>query len=371
MIGPKKNISVCALMPYPFDTAPSQRFRLEQWQPVLERNGISIDHLAFADEGLNDILHKKGNFAAKTVLLGGALLRRLAHVFAARKYDLIFVHRGISLIGPAFLEKLLRLYGARMIFDFDDSIFLADTSVANKQFGWAKFAGKTAAICRLSASVTVGNSYLADYARRYNKEVYVVPTSIDTDLYRPVVKSAQNGERIIVGWTGSSTSQYHLEEFEPVLERLLKERDVEIRVISNRNPSFKKIPFVWREWSSKTEVAETARLDIGIMPTPDDEWSRGKCAAKALQYMALAIPPVCSKMGANREVVRNGENGFLAKTDDEWIACLKKLIDDAALRSRLGAAARRTVVEKYSKEKCGALFAEVVYKTAEREPRKR
>lgn len=359
----ERQIRVCALMPYPFDTTPSQRFRIEQWQPFLENEGILIEYFAFTDERLSSVLYKEGHLGTKTGLLIKALLRRISHVFAARKYDAVFVHRGISVIGPAFMEKLLRLSGARLIFDFDDSIFLPDTSNANKLFGWLKFTGKTAGICRLSSAVTVGNSYLAGYAQKYNENVYIIPTSIDTEKYRPNDKNNSKNKRVVVGWTGSSTSQYHLEMFEPILAKLLMERDVEIRVISNREPSFEEIDYEWRSWSAETEIEEISQIDIGIMPTPDDDWSRGKCALKALQYMSLGIPAVCSNVGANREVVKHGKNGFLAKTPDEWLDSLKKLIDDKSLRKQLGNAARKTVVENYSMEICAQKFGQVVLNT--------
>ena len=123
------------------------------------------------------------------------------------------------------------------------------------------------------------------------------------------------------------------------------------------NRPFETIPYEWRSWSPEKEVEEVAQIDIGIMPTPDDDWARGKCALKALQYMALGIPAVCSDVGANRDVVKHGENGFLAKTNEDWLESLKKLVDDEKLRKQLGDEARRTVVENYSMEKCAENFA--------------
>lgn len=362
-----KPIRISALMPYAYDTTPSQRFRIEQWEPYLRNENISIDYFSFVDKDLDAVLHKQGHLAAKIGHLAKASIRRLFHTFAARKYDVVFVHRGISIVGPALLERLLKLFDAKMIFDFDDSIFLADTSDANKFFGWAKFVGKIPDICRLSTSITVGNSYLAEYARRFNDNVFIVPTSIDINCYQPV-ENEKTSERIVVGWTGSSTSQYHLEAFEPVLAELIKKRgnDVEIRVISNREPSFKTIPYTWREWSPQTEVKEIAEIDIGIMPTPDDEWSRGKCALKALQYMSLGIPAICTDMGANRDAVNHGENGFLAKSPEQWFNYFETLIDDSQLRLKLGKQARETIVESYSMKKCAEMFAEVVRHTVKR-----
>ena len=357
-------------MPDPYDTSPSQRFRIEQWEPFLKEQGITIDYFSFTDDNLRRILYKEGHLAGKAKEMAKASLRRLNHIFKASDYDAVFLHRAASMVGPAWMEKFLKWRDIPIIYDFDDSIFLTDTSKANKRFGWAKFSGKTADICRMSTNITVGNGFLADYARQYNDRVTVVPTSIDTDKYQPLERKKTVG-KVKVGWTGSSTSQYHLELFEPVLEKLLKERDVEIRVISNRKPAFEVVPWEWREWSSEREVLEVSEIDIGIMPTPDDDWARGKCALKALQYMALGIPAVCSDVGANREVVKHGVNGFLCKTPEDWVESLKKLIDDEDLRHRLGDEARRTVVERYSMEKCAQNFAQVVFQAVENKNNKR
>ena len=368
MTTTKSKIRICALILYPYDTAPGQRFRIEQWEHYLSEYGIEIDYYPFADNDLSRIMPQNGKFIAKVSRLCVALLKRISHLFVIRKYDLVFVYRAAAMIGPAWLEQIMRLTGRPIIFDFDDAIFMPDTAAANKLFSWAKFSGKTASICKLSTAVTVGNEWLAEYSRQYNKNTFVVPTSIDTNAYQPIAK--EKSDKIVVGWTGSSTSQYHLEMFESMLNKLLQNQSVEIRVISNREPTFKTIPYTWREWSPETEVNELGAFDIGIMPNPDDEWSKGKCALKALQYMSMAIPTICSDVGANREVIQHGKNGFLAKTEADWLDYLGDLIQDSSLRTRIGDEARRTVVEKYSMSQCAELFRNVIMETLDLNNRK-
>lgn len=367
-------IRVCALVLDPYDISPGQRFRIEQWEPYLKERGIVVDYFPFADERLREIIYLPNRFAAKAGEMLKANIRRLGHIMKASDYDAVYLYRAASRVGPAWLERLLHRKSVPVIYDFDDAIFLTNTSKANKLFGWTKFPKKTDEICRLSTCVTVGNFYLAEYARKHNDNVYIIPTSIDTNLYQPRPRAEMSetppGKRTVIGWTGSSTSQYHLEEFEAVLAELVKQRDVEIRVISDREPIFKEVPFEWRAWSSEKEIEETSQIDIGIMPIPDDEWTRGKCAAKALQYMALGIPAVCSDVGANREVIKHGENGFLAKTTDDWLDSLKTLIDDASLRAEFGKEARKTVVENYSMNKCAQLFSQVITETIENNSRR-
>lgn len=354
-----KRVSVCALVPYPPGTTPSQRFRIEQWLPYLEEQGIAVELFPFADEHLMELLHKPGHRAAKVLANANRFAHRFVEATRTRRYDAVLIHRAACIAGPALLERLVGLLGRPVIYDFDDAIFKLHTTQANRRFGWLKFPGKTATICRISSHVVVGNAWLAEYARRFNQHVTIIPTSIDTDDYRPEKKNGSNG-RVVVGWTGSSTSQTHLEMFAPLLRDLTTRRDVELRVISDREPVLPGIDYVWRRWSAQSEVDELSHFDIGIMPMPDDEWSRGKCAAKALQYMGMGIPTVCSAIGANCEVIQHGENGLLAATSSEWVAHLEALVDNPPLRKRLGMMGRRTVEERYSMRRCADLFAGVV-----------
>jgi glycosyltransferase involved in cell wall biosynthesis len=360
----KRKILLCALTLYPYNTVPGQRYRIEQWQPYLKEHGIEVDYYWFADEKLTKTIPQPGKILAKISGFARNFLRRFSHLTKLRKYDAILIYRAASIVGPAFLERLIKLSGRPIIYDFDDAIFLTHTSETNKLFSWAKFAGKTASICRLSDSVTVGNAWLGDYARQNNENITIIPSSVDTNIYQPKEKTPR--DKIVVGWTGSSTSQTHLEMFAPLLKKLCEKYPVEIHVHSDRSPDLPEIPFVWHKWSVDNEVEVISKFDIGIMPMPEDEWSLGKCSMKALLYMSLAVPTVCSDIGMNREVIRHGENGFLAKTDNDWLEQIGNLVNDADLRKRIGNEARKTVEETYSMTKCAQLFAEVVKETVEK-----
>jgi glycosyltransferase involved in cell wall biosynthesis len=360
MIQEKSPISVCALTLYPFDLVPGQRFRIEQWEPFLAEQGISIDYYSFADEKLTKTLPKQGNFLPKVGGLAKGFLKRLSHLSKLSKYDAIYIYRTAAIIGPALPERLIKLFGRPIIFDFDDAIFLTHTNESNKLFSWMKFAGKTGSICRLSTSVVAGNAWLAEYARKYNENVTVIPSSVNTESYLVKPKAARQTGKVIVGWTGSSTSQTHLEMFAPVLKEIVDRNPIEIHVHSDREPQLPGIPVVWHRWTPDNEVEVISNFDIGIMPLPDDEWSQGKCSMKALLYMSLGIPTVCSDVGMNREVIRDGENGFLASTKEEWQRALENLVGDESLRLKLGAAARKTVVETYSMTRCAEMFGKVV-----------
>jgi glycosyltransferase involved in cell wall biosynthesis len=353
-----KPLRLCALVPYPLRTVPSQRFRLEQWQPILERQGILLSFFPFASEALMRCLHEPGHLLAKSTRSMAAVIRRLWLALHTGEYDGVVIHRAACLAGPAIVERLLKAVGPRIVFDFDDAIHLLHTSQANRSFGWLKFPEKTAELCRMSAHVVAANSSIAAFAREHNPRVTIVPSSVDTDRYAP--RPRRNGSgRAVVGWTGSSTSQVYLELFAPVLREIVETMDVEIRIHSDRRPELPGVPYSWRPWSACDEVEALSEFDIGLMPMPDDAWARGKSAMKALLYMAMGIPAVCSPVGTNREVIRHGENGLLASTAAEWKEALGALVADAELRQRIGQAGREKVENGYSMRQSAVLFAEV------------
>lgn len=353
-----RQISVCALVPYPPDIAPSQRYRIEQWTAHLAGQGISIHLLPAVDGNLMRLLHKPGHNAEKAIMALAALPRRLAEALSVRSYDAVLIHRAATIAGPALIERLLKKLGRPVIFDFDDAIYLLHTTHANRRLGWLKFPGKTELLCRISDHVVVGNRHLSGYASRYNRNVTVIPTSVDVDRYRPA-HHRKNG-RVVIGWTGSSTSQTHLEMVAPMLARMTSRSDIEFRVLSDSKPSLPGVEFNWHPWSAQSEVAEMEAFQIGIMPMPDNEWARGKCSLKALLYMAMGIPAVCSPIGANREIITHGENGVLPASEDEWIASIFALVDDPALRQQVGRAGRQTVENRFSSAHSASLLADVI-----------
>lgn len=224
----------------------------------------------------------------------------------------------------------------------------------------------------------MGNEYLASFARQFNPDVTVVPSSVDTSVYTPgperprsqtvgpfdrSFSSAQGPAATVVGWMGSSTSQTYLEPFAPLLRRMVQQGLI-LRIISDRRPTDFNFSFEWKAWSAATEVEDLRGFDIGIMPLPDTEWARGKCAMKILQYMGVGVPSVGSDLGGNREVIADGVNGFLATSENEWMEKILRLSQDHSLADRLGTAGRETVLARYSAEVCARRFADVLRRAA-------
>jgi glycosyltransferase involved in cell wall biosynthesis len=307
-----------------------------------------------------DLLYEPGHVAAKAQEVLRGYVKRLASAILPGSADVIFVYREAALLGPAWIEQV---FGLRrpLVFDFDDAIYLTDTSQANAWSRRLKSVTKVERICRVARHVTVGNEFLARYAKDWAREVTVIPSTIDTDVYQTQPR-AQNHVPL-VGWTGSVTTVPYLMALAPALRRLREKREFELRVIGAK-VDIEGLAVHCHPWRSETEPDDLRALDVGLMPLPDDEWSRGKCGMKALQYMALGIPPVVSPVGVNTTIVRDGVNGFYARTEEEWIDRIAVLLEDEPLRRSLGQEARRTVEESYSARAHAPRMARVLREAA-------
>jgi glycosyltransferase involved in cell wall biosynthesis len=337
---------ILAIVPSLYDTSPGQRYRLEQWEPILKRDGVEIEFAPFETEDLRRVLYEPGNFAAKLSLVTKGLRTRAREVGNVGKYDLVYVFREAALLGPAWFESKIARSGVPMVFDFDDAVFVPYRSPSNGYLSYLKFPGKVATICKRSSHVMAGNEYLANYASQFNENVTVIPTTIDTEKYQFLEK----GEPDIptIGWSGSFSTAQHLDTARDALRELAKRERFKLRVIGVSKYEIPGVEVEAMPWKAETEVNDLSKIDIGIMPLPDDKWSKGKCGLKALQYMALGAPTICSPIGVNTKIINDGINGFIADKPEEWIEKLTRLLRSPQLRRQIGARARETVVSEYS-----------------------
>jgi glycosyltransferase involved in cell wall biosynthesis len=336
-----------AIVPSVYDTSPGQRFRIEQWEPLLRQRGVEITYAPFESQDLHQVLYQTGKMGRKLSLVASGFGRRLSLMNSAKGYDAAYIFREAALLGPPIIERLLKRRGVPIIFDFDDAVFVSYRSPSNGYLSYLKFAAKTKKICSLAAHVMAGNSYLADYARQFNARVTVVPTTIDTEKYLKR-RDSTAAEVPMIGWTGSFSTVQHLDTLRGALQKLARHERFRLRVIGTPEYRLEGVEVEARPWRSETELDDLRSIDVGVMPLPDDQWSRGKCGLKALQFMALGIPTICSPVGVNTEIVRDGENGFIAGTEDQWVERLGRLLRSAELRERMGAAGRATVEQGYS-----------------------
>jgi glycosyltransferase involved in cell wall biosynthesis len=337
------------LVPYPIGHAPSQRFRVELFLPYLTAHEISYTVAPFLNEKTFTSLYQNSSvFEKGWGVIKGFFKRFCTVLFQLRQYDYVFVHREASPIGPPVFEFLVaKAFGKKMIYDFDDAIWIPDLN--NSYWNWLKAFWKVKWICRWSHKVIAGNEYLRDYANKYNKNVVLIPTCVDTMRRHNVLKD-QAQQPVTVGWTGSHSTLKYLDPFVSLLAALAKEFSVRILVICNQPPSFSFDGLDYIRWSEETEISDLLKMNIGIMPLTQDEWSEGKCGFKLIQYLSLGIPAVASPVGVNPQIIgdNNNELSLLCVDENEWRKALATLILDRELRSRIGTAGREKVIARYS-----------------------
>lgn len=355
---PKK---ILFLVPYPLGESPSQRFRFEQYFSVLSKAGYQFDVQTFLDAHNWKLFFQRGQVVEKALALLKGFARRWIVPFHALSYDFIFIHRETTPLGPPVLEWILaKLLRRKIIYDFDDAIWLTDRKDEPVLLKIVKWRSKVGSICKWSYRVSCGNDYLCSYARQFNRNVHYIPTTIDTEHVhnRALVNESKKSKDVIsIGWTGSHSTLKYLVDLEPVLKKIESEfPTVELVVIADRKPDMQLRSLRFIPWNKTSEAADLTEIDIGIMPLPDDEWAKGKCGFKALQYMSLGIPAVISPVGVNTAIVQNGVNGFLASNEDQWIDILEKLITDRDLRVRVGEVGRKTIIDRYSVISTSSLY---------------
>lgn len=287
----------------------------------------------------------------KLYLLISGFTRRLYLLRRIRTWDFIFIHREAAPIGFPIIEWIIvKIFQKKVIYDFDDSIWLADSNKESAIKSFFKYRSKVGLICSWSYKISCGNHYLTQYASRFNQKSFFNPTTIDViNTHNPNIFIKERTDKITLGWTGSHSTNQYLEVIEPVLIDLIK-GNVNLLLISDK-PLGHRIPSsMFIPWNASTEINDLQKFDVGLMPLPDDEWVKGKCGLKALQYMAMEIPVVLSPFGANVDIVEHGVEGFFANDLSEWKHYISKLIQDQELREKMGKAGRKKVINNYSLE---------------------
>jgi len=347
---PDGRIKVLLLCPYPKGSVPGQRFRYEQYLNILNANGIHFEIVPFLDSGAMRILYTRGNNALKALHVLAGFARRFAILPRARKYDFVFLFREASPVGPPIIEWFLFAMGCKVIYDFDDAIFVAQKSNANPFMPYIRCAWKVGYIAGRAHIVSVCNPYLVEWARERNDRVVLIPTTIDENYHKPPMAAVERLGRPIIGWTGSHSTAKYLELVRASLVELQKRYDFEFRVICDHDPGFPEIMnYRFVKWRQETEVEDLSAFDIGLMPVPDGEWEKGKVGFKAIQYSGLGMVSVVSEAGSGREVVVDGETGYAVANDAaSWTAALERLLSDPALRREMGRSARQYILKKYS-----------------------
>lgn len=353
-------MKVLFIVPYPTE-GPSNRYRVEQYLPFLKERGIYYCLRPFIDSGFYRILYSRGNSFKKGIYFLVSCVRRLVDIFRAIKYDIIFVHIEAFPFGPPLLELIFRAMGKPIVFDFEDAIYLPSPDKRNI-LKWLRFPGKFYLNLRLSAHIMVCNHYLKEKLLKFNPDITVIPTAIDTDKFKLKTDKPQ-GDDILIGWIGSHTTLPCLKQIIPALQKLSTRHKFALKIIGGGSDlEIPGIRVINERWTLEKDVENFQSLDIGVYPLPDNEWAMAKTPFKTIQYMSVGVPTVASRVGGNREIIEDGVNGFLASSEEEWVEKLSLLIEKPELRRRLGAAGRKTVEERYSLKVNAPKFLEVLRK---------
>lgn len=344
----KNNKKILFIVHHRPNRSPGQRFRFEHHLEFLKQNGFEIKYSYLLNEFDDKIFYSKSKIILKFWILIKSFFIRFYDFFRAYNYDIVFIYREAFMLGTVIFEKLYKLTGAKIVFDFDDAIWLNDTSEGNQNLKWLKNANKYKKIIELSDIIFAGNKFLSEYASNFNNNIVILPTVINTSYHKPE-KTQKDYNKICIGWTGSSTTLKHFETAIPFLKKIKDKFDnVYFKIIVNTEYYCKELETKSTLWNVNTEIQDLSEIDIGIMPLPNDDWSKGKCGFKGLQYMSLCIPTIMSPVGVNTEIIEDGINGFLANTENEWIEKVSQLIYSEQLRKNLGNSGYKTIIEKYS-----------------------
>ncbi|HEY0006815.1 MAG TPA: glycosyltransferase [Pyrinomonadaceae bacterium] len=318
---------------------PSTRFRVRQFIEPLGRLGVKV----------SEYYPLISKYRLERLPLPAALLR-LPGLAATRFGDITWLGREL-LSGRAGLE---RYAAGKRLFDVDDAIWLVFKNSFSEE------------IARESRGVIAGNSFIAEHYERCGARVWLVPTSVDTGIWRPA--ELADDERFTIGWTGTWSNLPYLYQIEePLAEFLAEHKESRLLVVCDREPSFERIPAArWQfaAWSPASEVKMVQSMDVGLMPLADTEWARGKCGFKMLSYMAAGVPVIVSPVGVNEEILQKALVGFSAVKLNDWYGALQSIYNDRGAGRRMGAAGRKVVEEHYSVKKSAALLAQIFQEVA-------
>jgi len=311
---------------------PSARFRVRQYIPWLRQHGIEMDEYYARLSSW-----PPSNKLLRPFWLAGTVLDRVPSVLNSHRYDLTFLQREMV----STLQTLEPFTKRPRVIDVDDAV-------------WLNRRGRTGFrnIVQMCDGAICGNAFIADFTRQWHDNICLLPTAVDIDRFTPSPALQAASGRRIIGWSGLAVGLMYLYEVEKALLPVLnKHKDVVLRVVSERPPSFKYLSrsqFEYVPWSPANEVRAVQEMTIGLMPVEDTPWGMGKCSYKMLLYMACAVPVVVSPIGMNAEVLALGNLGFGPKSPTEWTEMVEWLLQNPDQAQSMGRTGREVVEQHYS-----------------------
>ena len=342
------------------ETGASTRFRVLQWRQLLAADGCELSLDAFFTSDGERTLHAPGRRLAKAAFLAAGTARRLRSLWTApAAADLLFIHREAFPLGQRWPLALLRRFRGPIIYDYDDAMFLPQRQ-GRGLLARLEDVNAPQQLMRLSDVVLAGNEYLAEYARRYARRVVVLPTCVDTRVFAPRPGRLPAGPPVL-GWIGSHSTAKYLRGLQRALEAVARRVPFRLYVVGASEPvTVDGAEVIQRPWRLEREVEDFASCDVGLYPLWDDAWARGKCGFKAIEFMACGVPVVASAVGANREIIHDGADGFLVADEAAWVERLTALLSDRHLRERFGQLGREAIDARYSVQAQGPRLVAVL-----------
>ncbi|HXD32577.1 MAG TPA: glycosyltransferase family 4 protein [Pyrinomonadaceae bacterium] len=345
-------MKVLGLASYPVEAAAT-RYRLQQFARPLAERGIDLTIHPFMSSALFAQFYRKDALASTAFGLIKSSLMRLTDVVAANRFDIVMIQREAMLLGPPVIEWMItRALKRPLVLDLDDATYVSYTSPTYGRISKTlKWFSKTDDLIRWARVVTCGNRAIAEYVSSKGAKARVIPTVVDTEIFRPLENRSEHAP--VLGWIGTHSTFPYLESIFPVLQDLSKSYDFRLRIVGAGRTEVS-VPGVMVDnlhWSLEREVADFQSIDIGLYPIDaslySGNWAAGKSGFKALQYMAVGIPYVATPVGASAEIGIEGTTHFCARTNEEWHDALSVLLRDTETRKRMGAAGRAHVIENY------------------------
>lgn len=312
---------------------PSTRIRIFNLLPILEQEGIKT----------------------KTVVYPKKFYEKIKLFRELKRFDIVILQK--KLITP--IETIiLRNFSRKLLFDFDDAIYINDDSA--KTFESRTRQKRFKEIIKIADAIIAGNPHLAKKASEYNKNIFVLPSAVFTKNVPTKIAPTNKNIPLILGWVGGGTNLKHLDILSPTLKKLSSKIPFKLHVISDKlfyleNVSIENIP-----WDIRTQDLEITKFDVGLMPLPKNPWTEGKCSYKALQYMAGGVVPVASRFGFNCEVIEDRKTGFLFDNEEEFIYSIEFINNNREKAFEMGRLARKTVEERFSVEVIGKKLASIL-----------
>lgn len=339
----------------------SSRYRTYQYLPGLHGAGFDCEVAPLFDDRYLTKKYELGRAALSDVVF--AFLRRVGQMLRVRRFDLVVIEYELLPYSPALPERWLEWLGVPYAVDYDDALF-HQYDQHKRLLVRTLLGGKIARVMQGARLVIAGNDYLAAYARENGAAwVEVLPTVVDPRKYEPRLPSssaASGTSPFTIGWIGSPATAKYLASIAPALRHMCAKHDATVRLVGSGPIALEGVPLEVLRWSEAGEAADIRSFDVGIMPLPDAPWERGKCGFKLIQYMACAVPVVASPIGANRQIVHHGRNGYLASSQDDWVEALGRMARDPVDRTRMGQEGRRMVEAQYSLQATGPVLARLL-----------